>query len=535
MKNKNIILCLITVLVFITGYLLFLGSYPLLDVDETRYVDMSKEMLRSGDFLTLYLNGEYFFEKPPLFFWLECLSFKIFGNVSEWSARVPIVLLSLLPLGFLFALCKKVKNFKFAVISALTLLTSLEYIFITKIAILDSVFTSLVTTSCFCYFYTFFAQEKNKKYFWYLTYVFSALAVLAKGIPGVVIPLGVIIICSIIFRTKEAFKYAPVGTILFLVITLPWHIIMFNKYNPLFFEEYIYKHHILRFLGSKIIDRTQPWYFYLITLFWGLVPHIFILLPKLFSKFKTLVGDFKGIRETEDYTKFLWLNAITAVVILLFFSSSGGKLITYIVPAYPFFAVLAGSIWFKYIEEDTKLVRNSLLVMNIFFAAATVGMCFVHFILPREIAVNFMPVQIVSVIILFPFVVCSIWTFLNNKRFANFITLVVFMTLVSGIVTPFAYRFDYAFGQDDLMRFAKFAKENNQTISTYETGKRYSLLYYSGLSYVDFHADDPAWFEKELVRKNNLLIVRNKDLKNLPPVEIRQKGVKYSVIGGETE
>lgn len=144
---------------------------------------MAQKMFHSKDYLTLYLNGECFFEKPPLFFWLECFSFKISGIVSALSARLPVVILSLIPTVLLIFLCKKVKDDKFAFISACVLFISLEYIFMTKMAILDSALTSLAVSSVFCYFYTFFTNEKNKKYFWILTYAFSALAVLAKGIP----------------------------------------------------------------------------------------------------------------------------------------------------------------------------------------------------------------------------------------------------------------------------------------------------------------------------------------------------------------
>lgn len=67
MKNKILLyffLCCICLLCFFYG----LGEYSLLDIDETRYVDIAKKMLMSNNYSTLYLNGEYFFEKPPLFF-----------------------------------------------------------------------------------------------------------------------------------------------------------------------------------------------------------------------------------------------------------------------------------------------------------------------------------------------------------------------------------------------------------------------------------------------------------------------------------
>lgn len=164
-KQHRIMLYGFLAFILFYGFFYWMGKYPLLDIDETRYVNMAREMFNTKEYLTLYLNGDYFFEKPPLFFWIECLSFKISGIVSELSARLPIVLLSLLPAGLLLSLCKKVKGDKFAIITTAVLFTSLEYMFLTKIAILDSVLTSFVVSSVLCYFYTFYVEEKNKKYF----------------------------------------------------------------------------------------------------------------------------------------------------------------------------------------------------------------------------------------------------------------------------------------------------------------------------------------------------------------------------------
>ncbi len=61
------------------------------------------------DFLTLYLNGEYFFEKPPLYFWQECLSFALFGKINEFTARFPVALLGFLFCFVVYFTCKKNK------------------------------------------------------------------------------------------------------------------------------------------------------------------------------------------------------------------------------------------------------------------------------------------------------------------------------------------------------------------------------------------------------------------------------------------
>lgn len=456
--NKRDNLFLILFISFAIIYVMLLGAYPLLEPDETRYVTMARDMFTSGNYLTLYLNGEYFFEKPPLFFWLESLSFWFFKDISEFTARFPVVILSLLPLGLLFSLSEKVKNQKFAFLNSAILLTTLEYVLITKIAMLDSVLTSLVSSSVLCYFFTFFVSEENKKYFWYSCYILMGLAVLAKGIPGVVIPAGTILAGTIIFRTyKETLKNMPAGIVLFLIIALPWHIIMLLKHGSLFFNEYIIKHHLMRFLGAEVIHRNEPVYFYFVTLLWGLFPWIFSLLSSLRKPRKFNLEN--------GYDKFLVLNITAILVILVFFSCSGAKLITYILPVYPFFAVLIGHIWYE-------------------------------------------------------------------RSMKKFMVIVAVMTILGGFASPFGYKLDYSFGQNDLMQFAKMAKDNNYTISTYKTGKKYSLLYYSGLKNVEFHTgENPEWLRNELCRKNNYLIVRNKEIKDLPVnTEIVKQGVKYSII-----
>ncbi len=519
--KKQHILMLYCFLGFIIFYVFFywLGTYHLLDVDETRYVNMAKEMFNTKDYLTLYLNGDYFFEKPPLYFWIECLSFKLFGYISEFSARLPIVLLSMLPALLLIFLCRKIKNDKFAIITTATLFTSLEYIFMTKLAILDSILSSFVVSSILCYFFTFYVEEKSKKYFWILTYIFSALAVLAKGIPGIAIPMIIITISSIIFKTyKETLKYSW-GLIIFLIITLPWHLIMLKIHGSLFFDEYIVKHHILRFLGSDIINKNQPWYFYLITLIWGLFPHIFILLSQI-----------KGIKNINFKDKFLTLNFIAITSILIFFSLSGAKLITYILPIYPFMAILIGTIWYRYISNGDKNVHIFLIILNSFLTVSTIFICFSQFILPAEIYTHFTKIQIISLCLLIPYLIFS-WIFILRKRKLKlFLSIVILMSLISGFLTPHIYNFDYALGQNDLMRYARFAKDNNYTISTYLTGKKYSLLYYGEQKNVDFQIEENLdWLNKELNKDNHIVIIKNERIGNLP-VKLKKQGIKYSII-----
>lgn len=290
-KNKTLFSVLFLAVIFYFIFFHNIGSYPLMDIDETRYVLMSKDMLKSHDFMTLYLNGEYFFEKPPLYFWIECIFFKLFGFVNEFSARFPAALSGmLLCYAVYFAGKKFISNF-YGVVSSLVLATCLEFTILSKYAILDIYLCLFCALSVFSYFGTHVAKEKNKKYFWWLFYLFCALAVMAKGIPGLVIPAGTVFLSSLYTKTfKEIFKplYIIPGIVLFLAITLPWHIIMIKTHpaDPSFFHEYVIKHHLQRFVNSKELGRKQPWFYFLVTLCWGLVPWVASLIAVFVAKIK---------------------------------------------------------------------------------------------------------------------------------------------------------------------------------------------------------------------------------------------------------
>ena len=339
------------------------------------------------------------------------------------------------------------------------------------------------------------------------------LSVLAKGIPGVALPLGVIIISTIVFKTyKETFKSFLYGIPIFLLIALPWHIIMFKMYPDLFFDEYIYKHHILRFLGSIIINKNQPWYFYILTLIWGLIPHTFMLW---------------GVKKIK-LDKFLILNIIALCTIFLFFTLSKAKLVTYILPMYPFFAVIIAQIWFDYIRKDDKTIKYVLLTFSSILALGAVIFPFVAGYFLRDDLGNTCIMQILLLI----FSYYLIKSIIKNERFNSFVFQSVFMAVLIGFITPIGYKIDYTFGQNDLMKFAKIAKEKHYTISTYRMGSKYSLLYYSKLSKIIFKKDDDTnWLQNELKKSNNFLIVKNKNIKDLP-VKIKAKGVKYSIVEG---
>ncbi len=516
-----------------------IGNYALMDVDETRYVSMARDMFHSKDFLTLYLNGEYFFEKPPLYFWGECLSFAIFGKINEFTARFPVALYGTLSVLLVYFTGKKIVSQRFGFISALILATTLEFVMLAKFAILDIVVTACIGFSVMFGFLTQFVQDKNKKYFWWLFYIFSGLAVMAKGIPGFVVPFAVMFFVTLANKTfKQVFRpqYIIPGFLLFFLIVLPWHLIMFKIHDPLFFREYIIKHHLERFLNSNEINREQPFYFYIITVLWGLIPWVFSVIAVGVTKLKS----FKkfAVENLSDRHKFLVFNGIAFIVTMLFFSSSSTKLITYILPVYFFTAFLTGALWEGYMLNDKykKPVNLSVYILGGICIFAGIVACFAKYFLPAQFYADFLIIKWFCIVLVLAFGISSIICAAKNCPKGVFACYALLVIITSAFGTKLFYNMDYEFGQNDLMRFAKYAKENNKKIVVLNNERKYSVLYYYG-SHVYFISQDD---KQEMAKLGHILddrdvvvVVREKQMPQVDKTldfDIILDGRKYSLV-----
>ena len=505
-----------------------IGSYALMDVDETRYVSMARDMFHSKDFLTLYLNGDYFFEKPPLYFWGECLSFAIFGKVNEFTARFPVALYGTLSTFLVYFVGEKVVSRRYGFISAIILATTLEFVMLAKFAILDIVVTTCVGFSVMFGILSQFARRKHLC--WWLFYIFSGFAVMAKGIPGFVVPFAVMFFVTLTNKTfKEALKpkNVLVGFLLFFLIVLPWHIIMFKIHDPLFFDEYIIKHHINRFFSSSEIDRKQPFYYYILTILWGLIPWVFSGIAVCVSKIKEI-----------KVSKFMQFNLIAFAVTLLFFSASSTKLITYILPIYFFSANILGYIWEDYIFNNKykKPINISVYIIGGICILAGITAVFAQYFLPAQIYQDIANIKWFCIALVLAFGISSILCAIKDWRKGVFAVYALFIIITSAFGTKLFYDLDYKFGQNDLMQFAQYAKENNKRIVVLNSERRYSVLYYYGKHVYYLTLDEEGEMKKfgDVINDEDVVVIV-KD-KKLPLVEEKYKfdiinhGRKYFLL-----
>ena len=208
MMGKHPDMFSLLLLSLLCGVFLFWGLdfYPLLDVDETRYAIMSRDLANSKDWNLLLLNSIPFLEKPPFYFWVVGASIKLFGSFSEFAVRFPIALMSSFLIFYTYFFGKKVLSRRFGLLSSVVLLTSVFFLMLSHVAILDMVLTVWLTSALYSAFLSFVVKEHHKKYCWWGFWTFAGLGFLAKGILAIAIPAVILLIYGFITKTFPSFS-----------------------------------------------------------------------------------------------------------------------------------------------------------------------------------------------------------------------------------------------------------------------------------------------------------------------------------------
>jgi len=309
-----------------------LGTIPLLEPDEGRYAEIPREMLATGDFVTPHLNGVVYLEKPPLFYWGNAISLAAFGE-TEFAARFFTATVSIAGVVLTYWMGTTLAGWRTGLFSAMVLSTSLYYYFVGRINTLDMTLAVAMVVAVFPA-YLYLSGKRDRRRYLHLSYAGAALAFLAKGLVGIVFPAAILLLWMLLSRRhREIGKAVSLpGIALFLAIALPW-VVLVQRANPDFLWFFFVREHFLRY-ATKMHRRYQP--------FWYLLPYVVAgLLPWLaFGRRAAMAlrGRAKEFFAAEDRRFLLcWV-----LFVLLFFSFSRSKLITYVAPLFPPLAVLFG-------------------------------------------------------------------------------------------------------------------------------------------------------------------------------------------------
>lgn len=324
---------------FLLGVLIWLGIFgwarSLHIPDEGRYVGVAWDMVRFDSTWTPLLNGLPYFHKPPLFYWLNEVAFVIFG-ANEWAARLPSILISWLTTVALYFFVRRHRGVEIATLAVLALITMPYYYGASQYANLDMLVAGMICLTILAGAEAVsraFNNEPRASWFAVAAGVLAALAVLSKGLIGVVLPAGVLFFWIIATRRWIGLKVllAPGVWLGFLIILVPWFVLMELNY-PGFLHYFFVYQHFERYLSDGF-NQQQPFWFFLPVVFGMSLPWSIWLV-----RFGWQRGDLSFDRS------WLWLMVLWIVVIVVFFSIPSSKLIGYTVPVLPPLAVLIAEV-----------------------------------------------------------------------------------------------------------------------------------------------------------------------------------------------
>jgi 4-amino-4-deoxy-L-arabinose transferase-like glycosyltransferase len=296
--------------------------------DEGRYAEIAREMVVSGNWVTPRLNDIKYFEKPPLQYWMTAAAYETFG-VSEWTARLWTALTGFLGILLAWYSGRRLFGPTAGMLAAATLASSLLYLAMGHINTLDMGLAFFLELAVFGFI---FAQEGNRR--WMLVaWIALALAVLSKGIVALVLSGATLVLYSVLTRDWSPSRRLDIarGLPLFLLIAAPWFVEV-SLANPEFPHFFFIHEHFERFL-TTVHRRVEPAWFFIPILLLGALPWTTLALAALAQAWpRRAMPEFQARRFL-----LLW-----CIVVFGFFSASGSKLPSYILPLFPALALLLG-------------------------------------------------------------------------------------------------------------------------------------------------------------------------------------------------
>ena len=350
------------VLIVLVGLLLFLpfnGLVHLFDWDEINFAESAREMLVTGNYNTVSINFVPFWEKPPLFIWMQVISMKLFG-INEFAARFPNAICGVLTLLLLFEIGKGLKNYRFGLVWALAYGGSILPFLYFKSGIIDPWFNLFIFGSLYFAFLHFRQLEVNHSRYLKVIYAASllGLAVLTKG-PVAILLFGASIFIYILLTQK--LKLVRFSDLLLFVLVLilsggAYHIYQLLAGNSqLVYDFFKYQ---IRLMKTEDAGHGGSILYHPLVLFIGVFPSSIFAL-KIFFKKESLNNDFRR------------LMIILFLVVLIIFSLVQTKIVHYsslcYFPLTYLAAVAIYDICFKG-ARLSKLNKILLLVVGMIYA-----------------------------------------------------------------------------------------------------------------------------------------------------------------------
>jgi 4-amino-4-deoxy-L-arabinose transferase-like glycosyltransferase len=286
-------------LVFLTG----LGRLPLFGRDEALYAEAAREMQASGDWITPRVNGAFFFEKPPLLYWLDALAYSALGP-TPLAARLPAALLGVLAIALTVGVTSRVWGRRAGVLAGVMLVTCPLVVMVARMGIMDMPLTLLITASMLLYA----RWRRNGGLAPAVGFgLLVGLAILLKGLAGGIAP-AIAIVHSLVYRptslrralsSRSGCAIAPspraergrggevsnarvtppsvaLALIVAILVAAPWFIAMAHLHGEGYTAVFFIREHLVR-MARPMQGHGGPVYYYLALIAFAFFPWVTFL------------------------------------------------------------------------------------------------------------------------------------------------------------------------------------------------------------------------------------------------------------------
>jgi 4-amino-4-deoxy-L-arabinose transferase-like glycosyltransferase len=363
-KDKTILQKLLFILFIILSFTFCFYNLNSLSIslwDEYTNFNVIYSTIENKSLPYLMLNNKYFFEKPPLWYFLSLFNSQIFG-LNNFSLRLISAFSSFFIILITFYIGYKIFSYKAGLVSGFVMLAS-RHLFINnsnffsthtfRSADLDALQLLFILLTSFALFEF---NKNNKTFYFAVASIFTSFGFMTKGFISL-LPVFIYFIYLILNTNKKLLKikisYLIYFLTIFLIFTLPWHLLMFLKFKDLFIERYFIYHVLIRSISTIEEHYGKIFYYFYILFrkdFFFSMEFLIISIIYLIKKYKQKIS--------RDFNLFFPLSFV--FFILIIFTLVQTKLAWYILPIYPFASLVIGKFFSDFFLLKNKKYQNIL-------------------------------------------------------------------------------------------------------------------------------------------------------------------------------
>jgi len=469
-----------------------IGNCHLFDWDEINFAECAREMLVTGNYSLVQINYQPFWEKPPLFIWLQALSMNLFG-VNEFAARLPNAVCGIVTVLTLFFTGKKLFNLRFGLTWSLIHLSSLLPHLYFKSGIIDPWFNFFILLSIILFFFAVQPKSKNTTIHFVLSAFTLGLAVLTKG-PAALIIVSFTLLVYMLLAHKMLLLKKPVFylfKILVLVSSFSWFAYMYMSGKKDLLDGFM--DYQIRLFKTPDSGHDGPFFYHMAVLLLGCFPASILFLLSLRYK----------INLQPSQREFKLLMLVLFVVVLVIFSIVKTKIVHYSSLCYVPLSFMASLLLYKFREKFKRPIPAKAVYVFIASVVFIIITAFTQFPLLKDwilqsglILDEFTRLNLQAYIsykiweltipLLYLVSVIVIYRGLFNHKIATvvkgFVLHLLFIILAINVFVPKIE----LISQRSAIQFYKYTATQNAYIETHAF-KSYAYLFYSLRMPIHYH------------------------------------------------